>query len=275
MNYSDALQQVCKLLPSTPNPQFEAQLLLSRALKISRSSLLAFPERVIDAEQQKLIMQLVKRRVAGEPMAYILQEKEFWSLSLKVTADTLIPRPETELLVELALEILPANVTQTIADLGTGSGAVALALAKERPHWQLIATDQSSAALKIAQENATHLGLFNVSFHQGSWCAALPRHGFNAIVSNPPYIAEKDVHLEGDLRFEPQNALVSGKEGLDALRIIIEEAGNFLSAEGWLLLEHGHTQGEAVRTLMQSSGFKDIRTHQDLAGLDRVTKGKR
>ena len=275
MNYSIALDQARKLLSLTPNPRLEAELLLSHALKISRSILFAFPERLINPEHQQLIAQLIQRRVAGEPIAYILQEKEFWSLPLKVTADTLIPRPETELLVELVLQLLPPNQLQSVADLGTGSGAVALAIAKERPPWQLIATDQSAAALDVARQNAVRLELSNVNFYSGSWCAALPRRDLHAIVSNPPYIAEDDAHLSnGDLRFEPQSALVAGKEGLNALRVIIEEAGHFLLPGGWLLLEHGYNQAEAVMNLMRKAGFTHMRTQQDLAGLDRVTVGQ-
>ncbi len=274
MKYITALEQTRKLLHNTTNPHLEAQLLVSHILDVSRSVLIAYPERQMRPEEWLQIERLGRRRAAGEPSAYLLQAKEFWTLSLKVTPDTLIPRPETELLVELILRILPENKRQTIADLGTGSGAVALAIATERPHWQLTATDQSPATLQVAKENAARLTLSNVAFFCGSWCAALPQRGYHAIVSNPPYIAQNDAHLlSGDLRFEPEAALVAGAEGLDAIGRIISESPEWLLPRGYLLLEHGYNQGAAVRQLMREGGFSKVATHRDLASLDRVTMG--
>jgi len=216
------LQQAQKLL----NSRLETELLLAHVLQVSRTHLLAWPDQILTPEQQQQFQQLLQRRLQGESIAHIVGEKEFWSLTLTVSPDTLIPRPETELLVETALEKLPANILQNIADLGTGSGAIALALAKERPHWQITATDIDSAALKIAQYNAKKLALKNITFHQGNWFKALPANRqFHAIISNPPYIAENDPHLDpASLAFEPKHALISDNNGLHDLYLIIAQA---------------------------------------------------
>ena len=256
---------------------------MAHALAVPRSFLYAHPEYILDAETQNRLQKLVNRRLDGEPMAYILGEKEFWSLNLLVNGDTMIPRPETELLVELILEKFTepssrhpcqGDISISIADLGTGCGAIAIALASSRPHWQITATDQSAAALQVAVSNAQRLHLSNVTFYQGSWCAALPKKHFTAIVSNPPYIRANDPHLrQGDLRFEPQAALIGGSDGLAAFREIITQAPDYLIDGAWLLLEHGYDQGHSVRDLMQAAGFQAVETRQDLAGIDRVTLG--
>lgn len=257
------------------NPQLEAELLLARAMQVSRSYLYAYPEKTISSQQLELLQQMLKRRRDGEPMAYILEEKEFWSLNLRVTPDTLIPRPETELLVELVLQIVPKEIKQKVADLGTGSGAIALALGKERPQWQITATDQSAAALEIAQQNAQRLAIKNIDFYQGAWCSALPKKNYHALVSNPPYIPQADPHLsQGDLRFEPQSALVSGKDGLDAIRIITAQALQYLMPGGYLFLEHGFDQAAAVRQLLLQAGYQQIRSFRDLSGQERVSLGQ-
>jgi len=256
-------------------PRLEAEILLAHVLKKPRSYLYSHPEKILSSQQLQLIKHYLQRRIDGEPIAYILGEKEFWSLSLEVNKHTLIPRPDTELLVEQVLKIIPANMKKTIVDLGTGSGAVALALARECPNCLIVATDLSAEALQIAKRNAKRLGLNNIEFYQGEWCAALPPTLYDIILSNPPYIPENDPHLlQGDLRFEPQQALVAGKDGLNALRSIVPQAKNFLQAGGYLFFEHGYDQGEAVRKLLLQHEFTDIVTAKDWAGHDRVTFGK-
>ena len=219
-------------------------------------------------------MDLLNRRINGELMAYILGHKEFWGLDFVVTKDTLIPRPESELLVEMALAALPKSKL-TIADLGTGSGAIALALASERPDWDIVAVDQSAAALAVAKQNAQHLSLNQVCFTQGSWCEALGKVKYDAIISNPPYIADKDPHLsQGDLRSEPRSALASGEDGLDDIRLIVSQVPNYLQIRGLLLLEHGYNQAAYVSHLLQTAGFTEIRQQQDLAGHVRITQAR-
>ena len=260
-----------QLLNATDVPQLEAEILLMHVLQVTRSYLHTWPERVLDDAQEKIFSAFVARRVQGEPVAYLTGHREFWSLDLVVTPDVLIPRPETELLVELVLKKV-SGAKALIADLGTGSGAIALALAQEKPHWQIHAVDVSRAALAIARYNAARLHLERVVFHEGSWCSALPPIRFDAIVSNPPYIAEDDEHLHrGDLRFEPKSALVSGEQGLQDARQIIFDARQYLKPGGFLLLEHGLTQGDAVTTLFEKAGYTLITRHTDLSGLDRVT----
>lgn len=219
---------------------------------------------------------LVARRERGEPVAYLTGRRGFWSLDLDVDAAVLIPRPETELLVELALQRIAPESAATIADLGTGSGAIALALARERPRAQVHAVDASAAALAVAGRNARRLGLRNVALHEGDWFAPLAGLRFAMIASNPPYIESGDPHLtQGDLRFEPALALASGADGLDAIRSIVRDAPAHLDAGGWLLLEHGWNQGAAVRALLEAAGLDEVATHRDLEGRDRVTLGRR
>ncbi len=260
------------LKPYVPQSHLEAELLLALALQKPRSSLYAYPECSLTPPQIEQFSSLLKRRSSGEPLAYILGEKEFWSLPLHITQDTLVPRPETELLVELVLKTLPAQ-PQQLADLGTGSGAIALALAKERPAWRLTATDASHQALQVAQQNAKRLEITNLEFLQGDWCAALPAQKYHALISNPPYIAENDPHL-ADLTFEPKQALVSGASGLDALGKIIQQSPNYLTIGGWIFLEHGCDQAAAVKELLAATGYHNVMTHQDLSGQDRVTAGR-
>jgi len=253
----------------------EADLLLAHALGRSRSWLLAHGDDDIAADDAARFTGLVERRAAGEPVAYLTGSRGFWSLELAVTPATLVPRPETEWLVELALARIPADAETRIADLGTGSGAIALAIAKERPRARVVATDASGPALDVARENARRNRIGNVEFRQGDWYAPLAGESFDLIASNPPYIALGDPHLdEGDLRFEPRSALLSGADGLDAIRAIVSDAPSHLRAGGWLLLEHGWEQGEAVRALLRDAGFFDIATERDLEGRDRVTLGR-
>ena len=253
----------------------EAELLLGHALDRNRAWLYAHADDALDAADAVRFHALLTRRAAGEPIAYLIGRREFWSLGLAVTPDVLIPRPETELLVELALERIAQNVKVDIADLGTGSGAIALALAHERPHARVVATDCSTAALAVARGNAGHLGIANVEFTQGDWCAALGSRKFDLIVSNPPYIAAGDIHLQqGDLRFEPRAALASGADGLDAIRAIVRASPAYLHAGGWMLVEHGHEQAIAVRDLLEKSGFVEVFTGRDLEGRERVGGGR-
>lgn len=253
----------------------EAELLLAHVLGRARGWLYAHADAAVDADEARRFEALLERRAHGEPVAYLCGRRGFWTLDLAVTADTLIPRPETERLVELALERLPLGGGARIADLGTGSGAIALALAGERPDATVAATDASAAALAVADANARAAGLANVSFHAGDWFAALPGRRFDLVASNPPYVADGDPHLrEGDLRFEPPAALSSGADGLDAIRAIAAAAPAHLSPGGWLLLEHGWTQGAAVRALLQAAGFVEVSTHRDLEERDRVTLGR-
>ena len=256
-------------------PAREAELLLGHALGKSRAWLYAHADDALDADSALRFHALLVRRAAGEPIAYIVGQREFWSLELSVNPDVLIPRPETELLVDLALQRIPQNVPMNIADLGTGSGAIALAIARERPQARVLATDASRAALAVARENAGRLRVGNVEFGQGDWCAALGGRRFDLLVANPPYIAQVDTHLQrGDLRFEPRAALASGADGLDAIRSIIAAAPAHLQPHAWLLFEHGHDQGAAARELLASSGFVEIFSAVDLEQRERVSGGR-
>lgn len=260
------------------SPRLDAEVLLACSVNQPRTWLYTWPEHVPTPNEQHLFLELLRRRREGEPVAYLTGRKEFWNLELKVTPDVLIPRPETELLVETILDKAGNIETATIADLGTGSGAIVLALASEKPAWHLVATDASSKALAVAKENAASLGIENVEFLpgvEGDWIAPLEGKRFTVIVSNPPYIEEADTHLsEGDVRFEPVSALVSGRDGLDAIRDIAGNSPDFIKPGGWLMLEHGYSQGEAVRKILCASGYDEIGTLKDLAGLDRVTVGR-
>jgi len=267
------------------SPRMEAERLVAHVLHWDRSRVIAHSDQALPAEAADRFAALVERRAAGEPLAYLTGVKEFWSLTLRVTPDVLVPRPETELLVEWALEIADPSFPRrressfAVLDLGTGSGAIALALAKERPHAKVLATDVSAAALAVARQNAEGLTLLNVDFVQQDFFAALHPRGrapeaFDLVVSNPPYVAEGDPHL-ADLRFEPAAALTSGKDGLAALRAIVAGAPNVLRPGGWLLVEHGMAQGAAVRDLFGQAGFHDVQTRRDLAGHERCTGGRR
>lgn len=253
----------------------EAVLLLRNVLGISDAWLVAHADEVVDAAHAAAFDALMERRARGEPIAYIIGTRGFHDLELEVSPDVLIPRPETELLVGLALHRIPAGIECNVADLGTGSGAIALAIAKARPHARVVATDASKAALAVARRNTMRNGVANVAFAQGNWCAALGGARFDVIVSNPPYIAEGDPHLrEGDLRFEPPRALASGQDGLDAIRTIIRDVPAHLAPGGWLLFEHGFDQGVTVRDLLATHGYTEAFIERDLEGRDRVSGGR-
>ncbi|BCK86401.1 release factor glutamine methyltransferase [Sideroxyarcus emersonii] len=255
--------------------RIEVQSLLQQALAVPRSYLLAHPEQVLTAAQQATYDGMLQRRLRGEPIAHILGTREFFGLNLKVTPDTLIPRPDTELLVELALQRIPVHGRFRVLDLGTGSGAIALALAHARPEAEVTAVDASAAALAVARENALRLGIRNVDLVHSDWFAALAGKRYGLIVSNPPYVAAGDEHLaQGDLRFEPASALAAGADGLDDIRRIVGQAGRFLEDASWLLLEHGYDQAGAVRTLLEQRGFIEVFSATDMAGIERVSGGK-
>ncbi len=282
--------------------RIEVQSLLQHVLHVPRAYLLAHPEQALSETQQDAYKVLLQRRIRGEPIAHLLEEREFFGLSFKVTVDTLIPRPETELLVELALQRIPSlqpsdgttshstrlskNASQVagypkgrvgkfrVLDLGTGTGAIALSIAHTRMDVEVLAVDASATALQVARENAQRLGACNVSFLHSDWFSALEAQRFDLIVSNPPYIATDDVHLsQGDVRFEPLSALVSGVDGLDDIRRIIQAAPHYLSANGWLLLEHGYDQAQLVRDLLEQNGFSEVFSEKDIAGIERVSGG--
>lgn len=260
---------------TTQEAKFEAQLLLQSVLKVNRAWLIAHDQDDLPAKIQAEFEALLSRRLQGDPIAYILGSREFYGLALKVTPATLIPRPDTESLVEAALAKLSANTHYAVLDLGTGTGAVALAIAKSRPQAQVTATDASPEALQIAINNAKHLKIPNVRFILSDWFEALAGDQFDIIVSNPPYIAQNDPHLtQGDLRFEPISALASGVDGLDDIRHIIEHCLIYLKPQGWLMLEHGYDQAELVADLMAQTGLVDIATLKDLGNQHRVTIAK-
>lgn len=266
----DAIQ---RLAGSSPSPRVDAEILFCHVLQCSTVRLRLDTEQTVDTAARQRLEHLIRRRMAGEPVAYLIGERGFWTLDLGVDHRALIPRPETELLVERALHLL-AHPSARVADLGTGTGAIALALASERPGWQITAIERDPDTLALARRNGIRLQL-GVDWREGDWLKPLAGERMDLIVSNPPYIAEGDNHLEqGDLRFEPRHALAAGADGLDALRSIIRDAPRHLRASGWLLLEHGYDQQNAVQDLMRRQGFQDITTHKDLAGQPRVTEGR-
>lgn len=268
------LQQAVIALCGGDSPKRDAEILLGFVTGKPRSWLIAFDDAELDAQQQEQLNALLARRVNGEPIAHLVGEREFWSLPLRVSDATLIPRPDTEVLVEQALAHLPAAAT-SLLDLGTGTGAIALALASERPTCQVLGCDRIAAAVELAQDNAQRLHIDNARFILSNWFSDLPAQRFDLIVSNPPYIDAADEHLQqGDVRFEPLSALVADDKGLADLRFIIHSAPHWLHAGGWLLLEHGWQQGEAVRAIMTQHGYQAVSTVDDYGGHPRVTLGQ-
>ncbi|MGD8803289.1 MAG: peptide chain release factor N(5)-glutamine methyltransferase [Gammaproteobacteria bacterium] len=264
-----------QLRAASPSPAVDASVLLCHVLECPHSHLIAWPDKVLNRQQAHDFDTLVQQRIAGQPVAYLTGEKEFWSLSLKVTTDVLIPRPETETLIEFVLENFSGRTGMKIADVGTGSGAIACALAAEHPQWVILATDVSAAALDIARFNASLHNLENITFAQGDWLNALGDKDFDLIISNPPYIANNDTHLaEGDVRFEPQAALTSGENGMDAITLLTQQSGDYLVHDGWLVVEHGYDQQQPVFERFSEAGFTRITQLPDLAGQPRMTAAR-
>jgi len=272
----DSLEAAAKKLAAIHDTgRLDAEVLLAFVLEKPRHYAYAFSEHSLSVAQADTFRNLVARRAAGEPIAYITGEREFWSMSLQVTSDTLIPRPETERLVELALQVIPTGGQVRIADLGTGTGAIALALAHEREQCTIVATDFNESILEVARNNALRHGISNVEFRLGSWFEPIYGDSFELIVCNPPYVRADDSHLnQGDVRFEPRTALIGGSDGLDDIRRICEGAKHCLVPNGHLLIEHGARQKKAVRSLMVANGYNDIDQFQDYAQLDRITQGR-
>jgi len=261
-------------LPDSPTARLDAELLLAAALGKARSYLHTWPERIVTSEAAAAYAGFIERRRRGEPVAYILGHQGFWKLDLEVAAHTLIPRPDTELLVETALQLLPRGSARVL-DLGTGTGAIALALASECGAWQVTAVDRIAEAVALAERNRVRLELGNARVLESHWFSALDGERFYLIVSNPPYIAAADPHLSaGDVRFEPASALVAGIDGLDDIRHIVQRAPQHLAPGGWLLLEHGYDQAAAVRELLARHDFEQIESRVDLGGHQRITFGR-
>jgi release factor glutamine methyltransferase len=273
MNVGELLGAGRGQLLDQPAGRLEAEILLAEVLGVNRAWLYANPEIVLDSQRITQFLEWVTRRKNGEPVAYLTGQREFWSLPLKITTDVLIPRAETELLVETALSLIPAEAAWRIADLGTGSGAIALAIAGERPCCEIHATEYSQAALEVARENGRTIAPDRVRFHAGSWLRPLTGK-FRLIVSNPPYVASDDPHLlQGDCRFEPECALTPGRDAMAAIQHIAGESRSYLEPGGILIFEHGYDQGRAARRLLTGSGYQDVRTRKDLEQRDRVTLG--
>ncbi|MCI4186820.1 peptide chain release factor N(5)-glutamine methyltransferase [Dickeya dianthicola] len=274
MNYQDWLKQATARLQASDSPKRDAEILLEHVTGKRRTFLLAFGETDLTDSEGSALEALLARRATGEPIAYLVGRREFWSLPLAVSPATLIPRPDTECLVEQALAHLPACAS-SVLDLGTGTGAIALAIAHERPDCQVVGIDRQPDAVALACYNASQLGIDNARFFPGDWFSPLDGQHFSLIVSNPPYIDEHDPHLSrGDVRFEPASALVAAEAGLADLRQIIRQAGAFLLDNGWLLLEHGWQQGDAVRSLLRQYDFVQVKTCRDYGDNERVTLGQ-
>jgi release factor glutamine methyltransferase len=273
---ADSASLAAALQSSVPEARREIQSLLIHALGIELAVLLAHPERIVEARATTAYSQAFARRLGGEPMAYVLGEREFYSLAFEVTPAVLIPRPETELLVEMALDMLPEDGNASVLDLGTGSGCIAVTLAKLRPAAKIVAIDLSYAALAVAERNARRHRVTNVEFRPGSWFEPVRSERFDLIVSNPPYVAEHDPHLlERDLRAEPSLALIAGPDGLEGLRAIVAQAQQHLLPDGVVLVEHGHDQADSVARLLDAAGFVSIISRTDLAGIRRAVGGRR
>lgn len=274
----DAQHQLAAALTLPPSEaRIEAQILMRRALgNVSRAKLIAYDNETPTPVQAEAFSGLLQRRLLGEPVAYILGEREFFGLSLAVTPDVLIPRPDTETLVESALVRIPQNKPYRVLDLGTGSGAIAIAIAAQCPQAQVTGIDRSESAVQVASENARRLQISNVGFRVSDWFSAVGDEVYDIIVSNPPYIAADDPHLiQGDLRFEPVTALASGEDGLDDIRHLVGVAPQYLAPNGWLMFEHGYDQATQVAQLLTDAGFVEVASVPDLAGILRVTLGKK
>ncbi|GMR08373.1 MAG: peptide chain release factor N(5)-glutamine methyltransferase [Gammaproteobacteria bacterium] len=276
MDIRTALKQAAaRLADVSDSPSLDADILMCFVLARPRGYLVAWGDQPLSSEQDEQFESYIERRGAGEPVAHITGQREFWSLNIEVNRHTLIPRPDTELLVETALELIPKKQTMMIVDLGTGSGAVGLAIAWERHQSHVTAVDNSFRALEMAKKNARSLHIMNIDYHEGDWCEPLGDERFQIIVSNPPYVPENDPHLQTtEIQYEPRRALAAGEDGLDAIRAILQQAPGHLYSGGWLLLEHGYDQGDAVNIMMTGAGFQQVSTRTDLAGHPRVCLGQ-
>jgi len=276
---AQCLQLARELESVSDSARLDIELILCHILQKNRTWLFTWPDKTLSAEQQQMFNEFFARRKNGEPIAHILGQREFWSLPLSVNSSTLIPRPDTELLVELVLELFAEDSSQqkrTCLDLGTGTGAIILAIASEKPDWQLVGVDRSVDAVALAEQNRAQLDFQHVQIKQSDWFSSVPAQQFDVIVSNPPYIDPQDPHLyQGDVRFEPRSALIADNKGLADIELIIQQSWNYLHAQGWLLLEHGYDQGSAVRALLDARGFVQVQTRRDLGGNERVSFGKK
>jgi len=259
--------------------RLDIELLLCHVLQKNRTHLFTWPDKTLSPEQYEQFEQFFNRRKSGEPIAHILGQREFWSLPLSVNNSTLIPRPDTELLVELVLELFADDAPlqkRSCLDLGTGTGAIVLAIASEKLGWQLLGVDKSVDAVALAEQNRDQLNFNHIQIKQSDWFTAIPAQQFDVIVSNPPYIDPRDPHLDqGDVRFEPRSALIADNKGLADIELIVQQSWNYLREQGWLLLEHGYDQGQAVRDLLTSRGFIQVETRNDLGGNERVSLGRK
>lgn len=272
MNLREWQRQASERLPNSLTPRLDAEVLISFVCRVDRAYLYANPNKLLSQAEWTQLEDLLERRQKGWPVAYLVGRQEFWSLDLMVSPDVLIPRADTETLVEMVLAAYSGDEPLKIADLGTGSGAIALALATARPHWEIVATDRSPRSLNVAKKNAERLKIDTVCFCLGDWCAALTQCDFDVIVSNPPYLSEEEWAAGmQELTFEPKNALVSNENGLEDIRKIMMGSKKHLKPQGRLMLEHGYQQGEAIRNMLHSQGYRSVITRKDLAGLERVT----
>ena len=275
MKIENILKQSQASLPDSETSHLDVEVLLSHILQKPREYLRAHSEAELTQLQSKAFEKLLAKRKTGAPIAYLVGHQEFWSLDFLVNESVLIPRPETELLVETVLARFPADKNIQLLDLGTGSGAIAIAIAHEKSAWEILATDQSADSLNLAKENASRLNVNNVQFILSDWFSKVPEKKFDAIISNPPYVAEGDVHLlKGDVRFEPQDALVSGQDGLSDIRLIVSQARNYLTQYGMLAIEHGFDQASDVRDVFKASHYHEIKSVKDLSGVERVCIGR-
>jgi release factor glutamine methyltransferase len=276
---AQCLQRAGELESISDSARLDIELLLCHILQKNRTWLFTWPDKTLSPEQRELFNVFFQRRKSGEPIAHIIGRREFWSLPLAVNNSTLIPRPDTELLVETVLELFAQDESlhaRQCLDLGTGTGAIVLALASEKSNWQLLGVDRSGGAVALAELNRQQLGFNHVAIAQSDWFAQIAEKKFDVIVSNPPYIDPQDPHLEqGDVRFEPRSALIADNHGLADIELIIRESTHYLASNGWLLLEHGYDQGEVVRGLLVQNGFEQVETRRDLGGNERVTLGKK
>lgn len=276
MQVVDALKHGKQKLASSDSARLDAELLLCAILKCKRTRLYSHPEQEIETEQLNRFNDLISQRAQGQPIAHLTKQKEFWSLQLTVSPDTLIPRPETEMLVEKALTLVPDNANCEILELGTGTGAIAIAIASERSKANITATDFSENALEIAKKNAASNNINNIKFIKADWFDFTNVGSYDVIISNPPYICEDDPHLQqGDVQFEPITALAAGKDGLDDIRCIIQHSQPYLKPEGWLLLEHGYNQATQVRQLLNHAAYNSISTIKDYSGIERLSMAQR